>query len=535
MKNGYLKDMKFIQGQDRFQTSLFPVSLDATIDQDNEIRLIDLFIDSLELKSLGFDVDFVDNGRPAYHPKDLLKLFIYGYLNKVRSSRDLEKETKRNIEMIWLLKGLSPDHNTINNFRKDNPKAIKKVFRKTVEIARNFDLIGGLLLAGDSTKLRAQNSKKNNYNQKKIDRHLKYIDEKLEEYTAKLAEADGDDKQEIEEKIAEQKQRKAGYKQLEEQLNQTGEKQISTSDPESRQLIIRGAITEVAYNAQSTVDSKHKIPIDYEVTNQNDSGAMGNMARRAKSIVKHTDFSLLFDKGYHSGKELSKVQKLGIDAYVAIPKVPITSQARNPNYNVENFKYDHLSDTYTCPANQTLTSNQKWYKTPNYQFKQYKTKGCQTCAVRSECTLAKNGKIIQRSEYQGAVDRNKQNIIAKPELYKQRQALVEHPFGTIKRQWGFDHIMTKKTKARASADVGLIFIAYNLRRLFNILDREQLLAFLKASLALFLVKKIHIGWYIGLKNQIEQIWTDIQRTRKFIRLAFQNRSIRKFTIFNLAF
>ena len=218
MKNDYLNDMKFIQEQDRFQTSLFPVSLDATIDQDNEIRLIDLFIDSLELKSLGFDVDFVDNGRPAYHPKDLLKLFIYGYLNKVRSSRDLEKETKRNIEMIWLLKGLSPDHNTINNFRKDNPKAIKKVFRKMVEIARNFDLIGGLLLARDSTKLRAQNSKKNNYNQKKIDRHLKYIDEKLEEYTAKLAEADGDDKQGIEEKIAEQKQRKAGSSSFEELL-----------------------------------------------------------------------------------------------------------------------------------------------------------------------------------------------------------------------------------------------------------------------------------------------------------------------------
>ena len=174
--------MKFIQGQDRFQTCLFPVSLDASIDENNEVRIIDLFVESLDLSPMGFEVDFVENGRPAYHPKDLLKLYIYGYLNRIRSSRDLEKETKRNIEVLWLLKGLSPDHNTINNFRKDNPKAIKKVFRRTVEIARNFDLIGGILIAGDGTKLRAQNSKKNNYNQKKIDRHLAYIDRKLEEY-----------------------------------------------------------------------------------------------------------------------------------------------------------------------------------------------------------------------------------------------------------------------------------------------------------------------------------------------------------------
>jgi transposase len=527
--------MKFIQGQDRFQTSLFPVSLDASIDKNNQVRFIDLFVDSLDLNPMGFDVDFVDNGRPAYHPKDLLKLYIYGYLNKIRSSRGLEKETKRNIEMIWLLKGLSPDHNTINSFRKDNPKAIKKVFRKTVEIARNFDLIGGLLLAGDGTKLRAQNSKKNNYNQKKIDRHIKYIDNKLEEYIAKLAEADGDCKQKIEKKIAEQNQRKTGYKQLEEQLRQTGEKQISTSDPDSKQMIIRGVITEVAYNVQSTVDAKHKIPIDYDVTNQNDSGAMGNMARRAKSIVKHNRFSMLFDKGYHKGKELSKVQRLGIETYVAIPSVPITSQAPNPSYNVANFKYDHLSDTYRCPAGEILKSNQKWYKTPNYRFKQYKTKSCEGCDVRSACTLAKNGKIIQRSEYQDAVEQNKQNILANPELYKQRQALVEHPFGTMKRQWGFDHIMTKKTKARASADVGFIFIAYTLRRLFNIIEIDQLMVYLRTIIAYFSAIKIKMRRYIVLQNQIEQVLDRIQRMRFFFSSVSQNCKIRKLAAFDLGF
>ena len=466
--------MKFIEGQDRFQTLIFPVSLDASIDENNEVRVIDLFVESLELNTFGFEVDFVDNGRPAYHPRDLLKLYIYGYLNRIRSSRGLEKETKRNIELMWLLKGLTPDHNTINNFRKENPKAIKKVFRRTVEIARNFDLIGGVLIAGDGTKLRAQNSKKNNYNQKKIERHLAYIEGKLDEYNQALASAEGDQKQELQNKITKQQTHQDKYKRIEKELQDSGQKQISTSDPESRQIMIRGVISEVAYNVQSTVDAKNKLPIDYEVTNENDSNAMGDMVRRAKSILGKNNFSVLFDKGYHKGKELDAVQKLGIKTYVAIPGIPKTSQAPNPDYNAENFIYNNESDTYTCPANQTLESTQTWYKTPSYRFKQYKTPMCSTCPVRDECTRSKNGKIIHRSEYQPAVEQNKINIQNDPDFYKQRQALVEHPFGTMKRQWGYDYIMTKKKKKHASADVGFIFIAYNLRRLINIIGTKSL-------------------------------------------------------------
>lgn len=480
--------MKFIQGQDRFQTCIFPVSLDASIDENNEVRIIDLFVESLDLNSMGFEVEFVENGRPAYHPKDLLRLYIYGYLNRTRSSRDLEKETKRNIEVLWLLKGLSPDHNTINNFRKNNPKAIKRVFRKTVEIARNFDLIGGILIAGDSTKLRAQNSKKNNYNQKKIDRHLAYIDRKLEEYNQALALADGDQKQELEKKIEKQKTHQSRYQKIEKELVESGEKQVSTSDPESRQIMIRGIISEVAYNVQSTVDAKNKLPIDYEVTNENDSGAMGNMVKRAKAILGKNDFSVLFDKGYHKGKELDTVQKLGIKTYVAIPGIPKTSQAPNPAYNAENFTYDTGSDTYTCPAHQTLKSTQTWYKTRGYKFKQYKTVACSNCPVRRECTKSKNGKIIHRSEYQPAVEQNRINVEADPDFYKQRQSLVEHPFGTMKRQWGFDYIMTKKSKKHASADVGLIFVAYNLRRLINIIGIKQFREYLKPIVIQFFDK-----------------------------------------------
>ena len=206
--------MKFIQGHNRNQINLFPISLDQSIDPENEVRIIDLFVESLSIKDFGFRTDFMENGRPAYHPTDLLKLFIYGYLNKVRSSRDLEKECKRNIEVMWLLKSLKPDHNTIANFRRDNPKAIKKVFRATVQIAKHFDLIGGDLIAGDSTKLRAQNSKKNNFNQAKIDRHIAYIDNKLEEYTQALSENDGDEKSMFRKKLKSSKREKTSTGKL---------------------------------------------------------------------------------------------------------------------------------------------------------------------------------------------------------------------------------------------------------------------------------------------------------------------------------
>ena len=286
--------MKYIQGQNRSQTYLFPVSLDDAVEADNEVRLIDVFVDSLALERYGFRIDQGEEGRPAYHPGDLLKLFIYGYMNKIRSSRRLEKESKRNIEVMWLLGSLQPDHNTISNFRRDNPKAIRKVFRETVKIANHFNLIGGTLIAGDSTKFRAQNSKKNNFNQKKISRHLDYIENKLQEYNQALAQSDGDNK-DIKEQIEQQKKRADGYREIENQLRETGEAQVSTSDPDSRQMIIRNNITEVAYNIQTSVDAKNKMLIDYKVTNSNDSKAMGNMLQRAKSILRTNEFTALYD------------------------------------------------------------------------------------------------------------------------------------------------------------------------------------------------------------------------------------------------
>ena len=476
--------MKFIEGSNRDQTHLFPVSLESAIDLNNEVRLIDLFVDSLDLSDLGFKTDFIENGRPGYHPSDLLKLYIYGYMNKLRSSRDLEKSCKRNIEVMWLLKNLAPDHNTISNFRRDHSKSIKKVFRATVSMAKHFDLIGGKLLAGDSTKLRAQNSKKHNFNQKKIDRHIAYIDQKVEQYNSALAFAQGDEKEQIQKEIKKHIQRKESYTALEKQLKESGATQISTSDPQSRQMTTRNNITEVAYNVQTTVDSKHCIPIDYKVTNTNDSKAMGTMLEGAKTIIGNNDFTALYDKGYHTGSEFKIANDLHIDVLVAIPKV--AAQAPDPAYNVDQFEYNQQEDCYTCPQGNKLTTTGKWHQAKTYRFKRYTTKDCKECPVKDLCTKAKYGKAIQRSEYQHSINQNKERIENNKEYYRKRQAIVEHPYGTIKRQWGFNYIITKKYKERASADVGFMFTAYNLRRIFNILDKKALQEYLRMVIAYLL-------------------------------------------------
>ena len=390
----------------------------------------------------------------------------------MRSSRILEKECSRNIEVIWLIKNLQPDHNTIARFRKDNPKVIKRVFRQSVELARNFNLIGATLIAGDSTKLRAQNSKKNNYNKKKVQRHLEYIDKKLEEHNRELATADDDCKENLQQQIDKRKAQRLKYKQIQKELEQdttSPNPQLSTSDPDSRHQIVRGTVTEVCYTAQTTVDAQNKILIDYKLTNANDKKAMGGMLARAKTILRTTHFTALYDKGYHTGSEFYTADHLGIATLVAIPAIGRKSQAPDPRYHAEHFDYNSDEDTYICPQGNALTSNQTQYKARNYTFKQYKTKACKTCSVREDCTTSKvNGKVIQRSQYTQNIQDNAKRIAQSGNLYKKRQALVEHPYGTIKRQWGFNHILTKRGIPAASADLGLMLLVYNLKRLFNL-------------------------------------------------------------------
>ncbi|TDD96223.1 IS1182 family transposase [Flavobacterium cellulosilyticum] len=481
---------KFIIGTNRNQLPLFATSIDDAIAQDNEIRLIDLFVDSLKLSDFGFNFEFVENGRPAYHPSDLLKLFIYGYLNRMRSSRTLEKECSRNIELIWLMKGLVPDHNTISNFRKDNPKAIARVFRATVKMAAHFELIGGTLVAGDSTKLRAQNSKKNNFNPAKIERHIAYIDARLQEYNAALAKEDGDSENNkiITKKIQKHTNQKQKYIEYQNTIDTTGVTQISTSDPDSRQIMTRNNISEVAYTVQTVVDAQHNIPIDFKVTNENDSKAMGGMLRRSKTILGHNNFTAIYDKGYHTGSEFKYANMLGIDVLVAIPGV--AAHAPDLAFDVEHFKYNKDNDSYTCPANEILTTNGNWYNKTNgksiTKMKHYKTAGCLSCVFFSQCTKNKKGRLIERSQYADLIYENKIRMENNYEIYRKRQAIVEHPYGVIKRQWGFYYIMTKKTIKHASADVGLIFTAYNLRRIFNLIDQNLLKQYLK-MLTLFVL------------------------------------------------
>lgn len=482
--------MKWITGTPRHQMTLFSTCLDDMIEQDNEVRLMDQFVNTLPLGSYGFDDQALEDGRPKYHPSLLLKIYIYGYMNRIRSSRELERACRINVEMMWLTQQLVPDHNTINNFRKDNSKGIKEVFKATVKLAQHFELIGGKLLAGDSTKLRAQNSKKNNYNEKKIERHEAYINEKITQYLEQLAQAeDEQEREEIKAAIEKQENRGKVYEQLKQTLKETGEKQISTSDPDSRQMIIRNNITEVAYNIQTTVDATNKLLIDYEVTNTNDSKAMGEMVERSVNIIGHKDFTVLYDKGYHTGSEFTRAEQAGVDVLVAIPAVPSASQAPDPSYNKSEFVYDEERDLYTCPQGEELTPAPGTYtmndsRKPNYryEFKKYRTTACKTCPVRHLCTRSKTGiRHIERSEHTGAIERNASRIESSGKLYKARQAIVEHPYGTIKRQWGFDHIMTKKYKYRASSDVGLMMSSYNLRRIFNILNISTLMNFLVKS------------------------------------------------------
>jgi len=252
--------------------------------------------------------------------------------------------------------------------------------------------------------------------------------------------------------------------------------------------MIRNHISEVAYNVQTTVDAKHNFPIDYKVTNTNDSKAMGNMLQRAKSILRTNDFTALYDKGYHTGSEFDMAEKLGIEVMVAIPAKSGSSQAPDPDYNMENFDYDEQANTYTCPQGHNMRTNGTWHKAKSgAMFQQYKTSQCKQCPVRPKCTKsAANGKVIQRRKYAQNIEDNKTRIENNPTAYKKRQAIVEHPYGTIKRQWGFSYITTKKYKHRASADVGLMFVAYNIRRIINILGKNELKKCLEVLILLFL-------------------------------------------------
>ncbi len=472
-------------GADRNQLLLLPPSLDELIGEDNPVKVIDVFVNSLDLQNAGFKNSIpAETGCPPFNPADLLKLYLYGYCNRIRSSRKLEKECIRNIELIWLLNRLQPKYRTIAYFRANNTGALKEVFRQFIVMIKRWDLISGDLLSVDGSKLRAVNSKKNNYNQRKIERHLKYIDEKVEEYLKELEKNDHEEQGErhlkVKECLDQLEKRREKYLELEKQLNKTGEEQVSTTDPEARQLMIRGQITEVAYNAQITVDSKHNLVIDTLAINTNDRKILSTMGSRAKEIVGKESIELLADKGYHNGEELQKCDLMNIRTYVAPQETTCGDKIPTAEYLGDKFKYNVGDDSYTCPEGQVLTTTGRWFKKTYRKhvipIKQYKTKACRECPKRCLCTKSpiQRGRVIERSEYQDSVDANNQRVLKETEKYRRRQMMSEHPFGVVKRQWGYDHVLMKGLQ-KVDTEISLTFLCYDLKRVMNIMGFSGIL------------------------------------------------------------
>jgi len=466
--------MKIIQGASRHQMQFS--SPDELIGADNPVRIIDAFVDKLDLLAIGLNKIVAAQrktnqqekanagGAPRYDDKLLLKLYLYGYLNKIRSSRKLELECNRNIELRWLMQQLAPNYHTIADFRKNNSNALKNLFQLYVQFLDELNLLGKKTIGIDGSKFRAANSSKNNYNQRKIDKHQSMIEEKADKYLKELDELDDHDstqdelgdngpayrKEEVEAALQRLTERKIKYDDLQQQLDNTEEKQISTTDTDSRALIINKNIVEVSYNVQAVVDAKHNLFVHAEATNTNDGKALHRAAMQAKEnmgLKKENTIDVLSDKGYHTGAELHECHDDNIETYVAYKEQPSVKHLQKEFLSTQ-FIYNNEGDSYTCPAGHTLTTLNTWHNKKgdagetSYRFKTYRTDGCKTCTLKKHCTKL-NKRIIHRSEYQDAVERNNENIRSNPEYYKKRQSICEHPFGTIKRQWNYTYTLMK--------------------------------------------------------------------------------------------
>jgi transposase len=473
--------MGYIEGEDRNQIILFPESIDEYVSDNNSIRIIDEYIEQLDLKRLGFQRAANPSlGRPPYHPKDMLKLYLYGYLNRVRSSRRLEQEASRNLEVIWLIRKLKPDFKTIADFRKDNQKALKKVFRDFTRLCDEWELFGKELVAIDGSKFRACNSKKNNYSPKKIERHLKYLDEKIEGYLQELDHHDRveshdrkPDAGEITKRIQQLRDRREKYASYQRKLKQSGENEISTTDPDAR-LMVNHNNVEVSYNVQTTVDAKHKLIADFKVSQKpNDLGQLAPMAIRAKRLFGDKTFEVLADKGYYKAKDLKKCTENGITVYIT--KQTYANGTKDQPFYSDQFKYNPTKNVYLCPAGKELPyyrARKKDGKIIGYEYRNYDF--CKDCEFKSRCTSAKKGRSICRHADQDFLDRIDLQTKRNMEKYKLRQMIVEHPFGTIKRGWGAYFFLTKR-KVSVSTEISLSFLAYNLKRAINILGTEEIL------------------------------------------------------------
>jgi transposase len=479
--------LEHIVSADRHQIELS--CLEEMIEQDNAVRFVDVFVNKLDLTQLKFKVkDLKTEGRPSYDSKVFLKLYFYGYLNGLRSSRRLERESKRNIELQWLLCKLVPNYHSIADFRKDNHAALRNTFKLFVLFLKDMDLVSGTHAAIDGTKFRAHNSKKSNYSAKKLERHLTYIEEKTNEYLKELDANDASENSvkvtEVKQKIARLQQNKLKYELLKTALEQSGETQVSTTDADARALLVQGQVVEVSYNQQAAVDGKHKLVVATHTINKNDRNALHRIAKAAKENLQVETLITTSDKGYHNGVELEKCKTDNIQTICAKQdEANSNGFGTTPDYLVSKFKYNETDDTYTCPAGETLHTKGTWHtktrERDSYKFKKYRTSKCQSCAVQHLCTGRADGRReIERSQYAQAVEENEARYKANKELYRQRQEWNEHIFGTIKRKWGYSYTNLKGLK-KVNGEWALIMTVYNIRRCFTILGIKDFIEKMK--------------------------------------------------------
>lgn len=468
----------FIKGEARSQSTLFPEALDDYISQENPIRVIDVFVDNLDLKQLGFNIVPANTGRPGYHASIMLKLYIYGYLNRIQSSRRLENESHRNVELMWLLERLSPDFKTIADFRKNNGRGIKNTCRTFVDLCRQMNMFTDTLIAIDGSKFKAVNSKEKNYTPKKIQWHIKRVENHIDSYLKKMAIADqeqnlDESKKPISDRIKWLKNKLADLNAMKKEVDEHPEKQVSTTDPDSRLMKTRGMTRAVCYNIQSAVDSKNHLIVAHEVTNVPDRGQLTPVGELAQIALKKKDLTVIADKGYYSGADIKKSQDAGMA--VLVPKGDTSSSEKKGIFNRSMFKYDSDKDVYICPANNVMiyrgSGEEKGLTIKRYFLD---TETCRNCKLKSQCSKSKWPRRIKRWEHQGQIDKMEELAVTIPDSMLIRKQTVEHPFGTIKMWMGATHFLTRRFK-NVSTEMNLHVLAYNLTRMVKIMGSQALI------------------------------------------------------------
>ncbi len=471
--------MAHISGFDRSQLLLLPEAIDDYVGMDNPVRFIDTFVEGVDLKAAGFErVEAKGMGRPGYAPGDLLKLYIYGYLNRVRSSRRLEAECHRNIEVIWLLRTLKPDFKTIADFRADNRTAFKRVFREFVVLCKRLDLFGRELLAVDGTRIKAVNNKDRNFTRSSLAKFIKAADERLEEYLARLDEGDitengthGARVKNLAGKIAALRDKRDRYGAMLANLEKSGENQISLTDPDSRAMAAHTRVA-VGYNVQVAVDAKNKLIVEQAVTNQVvDMGLLKQTAEPAREILGVETIDVVADRGYFKSEDIEACEQAGLTPHV--PRPQRGPAVANGFFRKDEFRYEAARDAYICPAGCELKPIRRGRLRAMQKIDYANAEACRDCQLRPRCTNAIY-RAVSRLENEDALDRMAARLRQRPDILARRREIVEHPFGTIK-QWINQGAFLTCGLDKVRAEFSLTALAYNMRRALNILGTEKLM------------------------------------------------------------